>query len=141
MKFTFLKSVPIYVLLYKNRLKVYRLDNGKSIDRSSSKPFSNNRLLLGDFQRFEVFLKDLIKHLFKEDNYFLSPVLSILMHQMEIKEDGITEVEKRALIDSGKHVNAKEVYLCFEDNELTLKKALSKIKNKEGTWSIHNYKE
>lgn len=141
MKLSLFKSVPIYVLLYKNRLKVYRLDTGKSINRTSPKPFSNDRLLLGNFQRFEVFLKYLLKYLFKNDNYFLSPVFSMLLHQMQLKEGGVTDVEKRALIDSGKHVNAKEVYLCFDENELTLKDALSKIKNKEETWSINNYKE
>lgn len=130
------KSIPVYVLLYKNRIKIYRLDTGKSIDKNSQKPFSNSRLLLGNFQRFEVFLKDSLKQLFFEDNYILPPSLLMLMHQIEMKEDGVTEVEQRALVDSGKHSNAKEIYLYFGDNELTLTEAFKKIKNKKGSYSI-----
>ncbi|MGB1042745.1 MAG: hypothetical protein ACPGU6_05070 [Tenacibaculum sp.] len=136
MKIRLFKSELVYILLFKNRLKIYRLDNGKSIDRTSIKPFSNSRLLLGDFQRFEVFLKELIEELFKKDNYLIAPPISMLMHQLEMKEGGVTPVEKRAMVDSARHSNAKEFFLFFSDKELTLKQALAKIKNKEGTYLI-----
>lgn len=123
-------SLPLYVLLYKNRVKIYRLDTGKSIEKKSIKPFSNSRLLLGNFQVAQSFLKKLISSLLKDDNYIISPNLLMLIHQIEIKEDGITEVEKRALLDLAKHTNAKETYLYFNNNELTLKEALLKIKTK-----------
>ncbi|MBA6157098.1 hypothetical protein H3Z83_11290 [Tenacibaculum sp. S7007] len=125
-----IKGLPVYVILYKNRVKIFRLDTGKYIEKIAQKPFSNNRVLFGDFQEGERLVKEIVSELVKGDNYLISPSLLMLLQQAEMKEGGLTEVEKRALIDSSRHMNAKEVYLYLGDEELTLKEAKSKIENK-----------
>ena len=128
MKFKF--TLLVYIILYKNRVKVYDLETGKFIDRVSSKPFSNERVLFGDFAEIEAFVKSIVVDLIKDKNYFFPPSLVILMHQMELKEGGVTEIEKRAMIDSARHMNGKEVFLYFGDKELSVKEAQERIKNK-----------
>ena len=130
-------GLPVYVLLYKNRVKIYRLDTGKSLDRVSTISFSNSRLLWADYQQGEIFLKSLINELLFDDNFFLQPPLNMLIHQIEMKNESVSPVEKRALLDSSKHMNAKETFLCFDENELTLKEAFYRINNKKGIKSVY----
>lgn len=59
----FFKPIPIYILFYKNRIKVYRLDNGLSIERNAVIPFSNSKILFANFTEGERFLSSLISEL------------------------------------------------------------------------------
>lgn len=110
-------SVPIYLNLYKNKAKVCRLDTGECITRESEKPFSNSRILLGEFEIAENFLKGIIMELTK-GSYF-PPSLKIIIHQMELTEGGLSSTEKRALRDSCMHLNAKEIFIYEGKDELS----------------------
>jgi hypothetical protein len=131
------KNNLVYILLYKNRVKIYRLDSGKSIDKTASIPFSNSRILWADYNQGETFVKKLINDLFIDDHFSFQPVLKVLIHQIEMTEGGISQVEKRALLDSSKHFNSKETYLCFDATEVSLKKATYIIENKKGVTSVY----
>jgi hypothetical protein len=52
-------SIPIYINLYSNKAKVCRLDTGQCITRESKEKFSNCRVVLGEFEIAENFLKQI----------------------------------------------------------------------------------
>lgn len=110
------KSVPLYIILKCNYIKVCRLDNGQCISRKAVKPFSNQRLVIADFQEVENFLKTTIKELISYKRF--GPVLKIAIHQLELNEGGLSSVEKRTLRDCCAHLNAKETYIIEEKSEL-----------------------
>jgi len=121
-------SIPIYINLYSNKAKVCRLDTGQCITRESKEKFSNCRVVLGEFEIAENFLKGIINEL--TSDCFLPPPLKIVIHQMELTEGGLSSTEKRALRDSCMHLNAKEIFLLEDKNELSHTKALNLINNK-----------
>jgi rod shape-determining protein MreB len=115
-------SVPIYVNLYTNKAQICRLDTGQCITRESKEKFSNSRVLLGEFEIAEKFLKNIITEL-TQDRFF-SPPLRILIHQMELTEGGLSSTEKRALRDSCIHLNAKEVFIFEGKDQLSHTQAI-----------------
>ncbi len=127
--FKLFKSNLVYIILYKNRVKIYRLDTGKFIEKEARKLFSNTRVLWADFNEGENFVREILKELI--DNW---RTYRMLIHQVELLEGGLSEVEKRALIDSAGHLYAKEVYLLEGGNELSPREAileLEKLKEKK----------
>ena len=120
-------SIPIYANLYKNKAKICRLDTGQCITRESKEKFSNSRVLLGEFEIAENFLKNIITELTKDS--FLTPSLKVIIHQMELTEGGLSSTEKRALRDSFLHLNSKHIFIYEGKNELSHSEALSHINN------------
>ncbi|MDB4297354.1 rod shape-determining protein [Flavobacteriaceae bacterium] len=122
------KSIPLYIRLYKNKTKISRLDTGETIERISPNPFSNKRIVFGNFLVAEEFLKSVIKELVPKKSFFTT--LSVLLHQLELVEEGLTEIEKRAIKDSAIHIGASECILYEEQSELTHQEALNLTKSK-----------
>ncbi len=61
-------TIPIYVQLYENRIKITRLDTQEVVEQIAEEPFTSVRLLLGDFENGEKCLKlALIKLKFQPD--------------------------------------------------------------------------
>ena len=42
-------TIPIYIQLYENRIKITRLDTQEVVEQIAEEPFTSVRLLLGDF--------------------------------------------------------------------------------------------
>jgi rod shape-determining protein MreB len=66
--------------------------------------------VIADFEASEQMIKEFIKNIPNIKKRFLSPSLRMVI----CIPSGITEVEKRAVIDSAEHMNAKEIYLIHE---------------------------
>ena len=66
--------------------------------------------VIADFEASEQMIKDFIKNIPNIKKRFFTPSLRMVI----CIPSGITEVEKRAVIDSAEHMNAKEVYLIHE---------------------------
>ena len=66
--------------------------------------------VIADFQASEEMIKEFIKQIPSIKNKFIPPALKMVI----CIPSGITEVEKRAVRDSAKHMNAKEIYLIYE---------------------------
>jgi actin-like ATPase involved in cell morphogenesis len=120
--FGIFKTNLIYLVLYKNKVKVIDLMSGKFVEKNATPPFSSTRILWADYQVGENFVNTILRD-------FISNwgAHRMLVHPMEILEGGLSEVEKRALIDSARHMNAKEVYLMEGGAELTVGQALKKL--------------
>jgi rod shape-determining protein MreB len=66
--------------------------------------------VIADFEASEQMIKEFIKNIPTIKKRFFSPSLRMVI----CIPSGITEVEKRAVIDSSEHMNAKEIYLIHE---------------------------
>lgn len=66
--------------------------------------------VIADFQASEEMIKSFIKQIPAIRKKFFPPSLRMVI----CIPSGITEVEKRAVIDSARHMNAKEIYLIYE---------------------------
>jgi rod shape-determining protein MreB len=66
--------------------------------------------VIADFEASEQMIKEFIKNIPSIKKRFFSPALRMVI----CIPSGITEVEKRAVIDSAEHMNAKEIYLIHE---------------------------
>ncbi|SNR47888.1 rod shape-determining protein MreB [Lutibacter agarilyticus] len=66
--------------------------------------------VIADFEASEQMIKEFIKNIPSIKKKFFTPSLRMVI----CIPSGITEVEKRAVIDSAEHMNAKEIYLIHE---------------------------
>jgi rod shape-determining protein MreB len=66
--------------------------------------------VIADFEASEQMIKEFIKNIPSIKKKFFAPSLRMVI----CIPSGITEVEKRAVIDSAEHMNAKEIYLIHE---------------------------
>ena len=66
--------------------------------------------VIADFEASEQMIKEFIKNIPSIKKRFFTPSLRMVI----CIPSGITEVEKRAVIDSAEHMNAKEIYLVHE---------------------------
>lgn len=66
--------------------------------------------VIADFEASEQMIKEFIKNIPSIKKKFFIPSLRMVI----CIPSGITEVEKRAVIDSAEHMNAKEIYLIHE---------------------------
>ena len=66
--------------------------------------------VIADYEASEQMIKELIKSIPTIKKRFFTPSLRMVI----CIPSGITEVEKRAVIDSSEHMNAKEIYLIHE---------------------------
>jgi len=82
--------------------------NGETRTFTSRKPFSSVRLLVGDFVEAHRCLRQALKEMnvFSIFN-FRNPKLRI--HPKELLEGGLSEIEKRVLLEMGYGAGAKKV--------------------------------
>ena len=66
--------------------------------------------VIADFQASEEMIKEFVKKIPSIKKKLFPPALRMVI----CIPSGITEVEKRAVKDSAKHMNAKEIYLIYE---------------------------
>jgi rod shape-determining protein MreB len=66
--------------------------------------------VIADFEASEQMIKEFIKNIPSIKKRFFAPSLRMVI----CIPSGITEVEKRAVIDSAEHMNAKEIFLIHE---------------------------
>jgi hypothetical protein len=124
--FNILKTVPVYVKVYTDRMDITRLDTGESLSRAATEKFSNTRLVVANFNIADEFARNMIRELLKSGAMFQSQ-LKMLIQQMEKLEGGVSEVEKRVLRDLGERCGAKLVMLAEETRELSGSEALQRL--------------
>jgi hypothetical protein len=121
--FNLLRPIPIYIKLYTDKVEITGLDTGTSISRVASDKFSNPRLVVASFYNAEQLIRSVLRELL-ETKSFLQPSLSIVMQQMEKLEGGLSDIERRALLDLGEQIGGRSVKVVEEAKELTYAQAL-----------------
>ena len=101
-----LKKRKYYIRLYLNRIEIKDLKTGKTVSENSQTEFNNSRILIAQFNEAEFFFKSVFR---KHD---LNTRNSIgIIQQVEMSEGGLSEVEKRILLEIFERVGIKTVYL------------------------------
>ena len=113
----FLPDRILYVKLMKNRIEVKDLQSGRIIAKTAEKPFSNERLLIADYEVAESLMKSIIQDLhiaetFERPYYFLLQPID-----KDITE--ITPVESRVYHDFATFSGASKVKLYPTRESLT----------------------
>jgi len=108
-------DAPSIVARDRNTGKIIAI--GKKASLMQGKTHDNIRTIrplkdgvIADFEASEQMIKEFIKNIPNIKKRFFSPSLRMVI----CIPSGITEVEKRAVIDSAEHMNAKEIYLIHE---------------------------
>lgn len=114
----------IYVKVYKNKLVVKNLDEGNEVILTAVKPFTTERLLIGDFSNAEKLLKEALKNVTKERLLAPSPI--ILIQPMVMFEGGLAPVEERVLNEVAFGAGGRKV-IAWVGKELSNEEAISKI--------------
>ena len=110
------KKNKYYIRLYLNQIKIKDCINGKFISEKSEIKYNNQRSLIADFQKAEYF----IRSTFKKNNFSLRNSIGIIQ-QMEMSEGGLSDVEKRVLLEVFSRIGIKEIYIDESFTELTEK--------------------
>jgi rod shape-determining protein MreB and related proteins len=124
------KRPSFYIKIYFNAIEVTHLDTGETIKRSSLEKFSTKRLVIADFNIVELLVRNTIDE-FEISKGIIKKAFHALVQQMEIFEDGISEIEKRAMRDIAYQAGAVKVNLNFDTKKLPYEEAFTKLKNKE----------
>lgn len=123
--FRSLSPIPIYVKLYVNRIELSRLDNGKTISQDATIGFSNKRLVVADYSSLMVDLKTVLSELVPD--WFLGvfrPQLDVVIHQMELREGGLSSTEKRIIRDIAERIGGRKIIIEENESQLSLYDAL-----------------
>ena len=117
----------IYLKIFPNRFELKHIESGRLQMEVSSDPFTTERLLVGKFSTAEYVLKRGMKRL--HENRWLSPSPIIIVHPMEKTENGLSEVEERALRELAAGAGARKVFVwvghVLSDEEVIEKAACS----------------
>lgn len=92
----FIKPRPntIYVKIRKNAFLVRHIESDNDISINTDKPFTSERLLVGNFDLAENLLKKAFKEAYKGPGW-LGDKPVIIMHPLEMTEGGLSIVEER----------------------------------------------
>jgi len=104
-------------IVARNRISGKIIAIGKEANLMQGKTHENIKTIrplkdgvIADFQASEEMIKEFIKQIPSIKKRLFPPALRMVI----CIPSGITEVERRAVQDSARHMNAKEIYLIFE---------------------------
>ncbi len=124
------KRPSFYLKLYFNKVEITNLETGETIIKNALKNFSTKRLVIADFNNVELLIRETINE-FETSKGFFNKSFHAIMQQMEAFEDGVSEIEKRAMRDLAEQAGAVDVYLILDTKKLTYQDAFIKLKSKE----------
>ena len=108
--FSIFKKTPIYIKFYPNKLEMINLKTGEV--RTAAESFSSNHLVIAHFTKALALCKKLKKEMKLSNN------LKVVMQQMVVHDEVLTETEKRVLRDLGEVMGATDVFIVTNDQPL-----------------------
>lgn len=124
------KRPSFYIKIYFNKIEITHLDTGETITKNALQNFSTKRIVIADFNNVELLVRDIINE-FEISKGLIKKSFHALMQQMETFEDGISEIEKRAMRDIAEQAGAVTVYLNLDTKKIHYEQAFAMLKNKE----------
>jgi len=116
----------VYIRVYKNRFHIRHIESKNETIALPDKPFTTERLIIGQFKNAEIALREGFKELYIKK--WVTPSPKVLIQQMEMNEGGLSDVEDRILKEVSMVVGARAVFV-WAGKELTDAEVLDKIKN------------
>jgi hypothetical protein len=111
--FSIFKKTPVYIKFYPNKIEMTNLKTGDTLVRGAVEPFSTEHLVIAHFGKAEALCTEMKKELKLPGN------LKVLMQQMVVHDEVITETEKRALRDIAELIGATTVFIITNDQPLS----------------------
>jgi hypothetical protein len=109
------KRIPIYIRISEDRIFARRLDDGVELERTAEMPFSNNRLLLADFDNLYELLNSTLIELDKG----LVNKYKFIFQLVTENLNEVAQTEKMCLNDLGLKCGANWVFIVEHVNKLT----------------------
>ena len=117
----------VYVRVKKNLFRVRSLKFEIEATFNSDQPFSTNRQLIGQFELAEKLLKRAVKEISKGSIFARSP--EVLIQPLELIEEGLSQVEERALKEVAIGAGASRV-VVWVGHELSDSEVREKLRAK-----------
>lgn len=95
------------------------MQTGNTLSRKFTKIFSNDRLLIADFETAEEFLRELCDELLNQKNKFIKKSIGIVFQPVDSNIKTITPVERRIYYDSAHYSGAKYIWIVDHQNILS----------------------
>lgn len=119
-------SVLVYVKVSKNRFQVRCIDNKNEITVSAVKPFTTKRLLVGDFNIAEQYLKEGINKV--HEGRWISASPEVVIQPLEMIEEGLSPVEERLFKELAAGAGARKMAV-WVGHELSDPEVIQHAKN------------
>jgi hypothetical protein len=107
----------MYLRIYVDRMVLRRVDTGQECDRRPNTPFSSKRLLIGHFPEASELLNRMMLEVNDRIGSF-SRSTKLVVHPMQMTEDGLSAVEHRAFKDLGEFSGSKSVIVVTGEDVL-----------------------
>jgi len=112
--------------MFVDKIEITDLNTGRSLIKTSSNHFSNERLVVANFQNAETLVRKGLKELLNLRS-FLQPSLKIAIQQMERLEGGLSQVEIRVLRDVAEVAGASHVVVIENGRSLSQHEVLQEL--------------
>ena len=109
------RSIPVYIKIYLNKIEITNIKTDQTVSKSSPTKFSSSRLIVADFNVANKLIFEILKEL-----GLTRRTLKVLIQQMDVFGDELSETEKRVLRDLSEQAGASDV------NIVNRKKVMSK---------------
>jgi hypothetical protein len=113
------KRQTLYIKLSKNKVEIKHIESGQLITRNSPRAFSNDRLIIADFELAESFMRDLVDELLNKKKRSSKKHLDVVIQIIDPEIEIITPVERRTYRDSIEHIGAIRCWICEHQKNLT----------------------
>ncbi len=120
----------IYIRLSKNQIELKHIESGNSLVRKSDLIFSNDRLLIADFDAFEFVLRGLIKELSDKKGSSFLRSFKVVFQTTDTRTNYMTPTELRIYQDSLFFSGAKEIFISKENRRLSDDEVINITKQK-----------
>jgi rod shape-determining protein MreB len=97
----------VYVRVRRNRFRLRHLESGRELAVDGKRPFSTERLLVGDFEAAQETLKQALRQAAGGGLFAVSP--RVVIQPLESIEGGLSEIEERVLRELASGAGARQV--------------------------------
>lgn len=118
----------LYVRILKNKLEVKHIQSGREIKKSAVIPFSNDRLLIADFDNAEALFRGVNNEMFSSKSFRKS--LHVVVQPVDEMIKNISSLENRAYIDFAEFAGASKVRIYPTQEKLSDQEVLDFLKRK-----------
>jgi capsule polysaccharide modification protein KpsS len=110
------KTKEYYIRVTKTLLEIRDINTDKRFSKKVINSYSNERLLISDFDSFAKQLNSLIADF--EDGKLILSQRTMIFHPIDESISEFSTVEKRSFRDACEHAGARNVYFVFGEIEL-----------------------
>ena len=121
--FGLFKSSLLYLKIFPDKIEITNLATGEVLARTAQTKFSNSRLLIAEFRPAEDLARSILRELGLSNKSS-----KILIQQMVVADEVLSEAEKRTLRDLCEAIGAKKVLIATNSEPLSQEQALEILK-------------